>query len=256
MGRIGSYESDENISGGDKIIGTDATTGRSKNYRVDGIASYLNNAGAVSVLGQLTYKFTSEPPSVGGDFHIPNFGDNVDLSNVTQLIVCKVTISNHNMASYLLSLANKKVLIGEHDNPANLALYTLSSITEYAQNSNYYLINLTYETGTGSLIGGRYYGLTAEGLQASVPIQSGADVVEALNGVTPIVLNGSRVEIQGLTVTKDGVSYTLPDPDENANSGQGYILYTDATGNLNWKEFPLDQVNGVFFADPGTFETP
>ena len=95
--------------------------------------------------------------------------------------------------------------------------------------------------------------MTAEGLQASVPIQSVADVVEALNGVTPIVLDGSRVEMQGLTVTKDGVSYTLPDPDENANSGQGYILYTDATGNLNWKEFQLDFVDNVFRADPGTF---
>lgn len=257
MGRVLDYDNDLNINGDDKVLGTDSTTGRNKNYRIDTLVDYLNTSGSIGVLGQLGYVFNSESPALHNTFHKPGFGgDNSAISSLTNLVVSKYPIGSYDVSSYLQSLVGKNILLANVTNLANWGVFTLTDVSITSGDSNYYSIAITHVSSSGILEEGQTYGIAAEGLQSTVPIQNGGDIVEALNTVTPIVLENSRVEAQGIKITKEGVSYTFPDPDENANSGQGYILYTDATGNLNWKEFPLDQVNGVFFADPGTFETP
>jgi hypothetical protein len=175
-------------------------------------------------------------------------GNAVAMGAITSIAINKTEIGGLDTEVLLRQMLTDNIAIYGADVKNTFGEYEAGAITE---NGTSLVVALTAVASNGSLVDGdRYY--ISKIPQASVPIKTGADVVEALSSVTPIVLDGSRVEVQGITVTKDGVSYTLPDPDENANSGQGYILYTDATGNLNWKEFPLNLVGATFVADPGT----
>ena len=51
MGRIGNYGTDLAVTSLDKWVGTDFNGGITKNFTVQGVASFLNNANAVGIVG-------------------------------------------------------------------------------------------------------------------------------------------------------------------------------------------------------------
>jgi hypothetical protein len=254
MGRISTYVTDTEINDGDRLLGSEAASNVTKNYSVLSVGEYFRDTGIIGGGVQLVYKFQEDALEFRkGEFMLSTAGGvGVAMSNVTAITINKTELSGFDIEVLLRQMFDYNIAIYGADVKNTFGEYTTGAVTE---DNNSLTVALTSIASNGSLVdANRYYisKIPAE----TVPIKNGADIVEALNTVTPIVLNSSRVETRGITITKEGVSYTFPDPDENANAGQGYILYTDATGNLNWKEFPLDQVNGVFFADPGTFQTP
>ena len=250
MARIHTYVIDDQISDNDKLLGSEYATNATKNYPVKALGEYLRDRGIVTGGIQIVYSFQQDPTAyTNGQFMLSTSGGNaVAMSAITSIVINKAEIGGLDTEVLLRQMLTDNIAIYGADVKNTFGEYEAGAITE---NNTSLVVALTAVASNGSLVDGdRYY--ISKIPQASVPIKTGADIVEALNTVTPIVLDGSRVEVQGITVTKDGISYTLPDPDENANSGQGYILYTDATGNLNWKEFPLNLVGATFVADPGT----
>lgn len=250
MARISTYVTDTDVNSSDRLLGTEYGSDLTKNYTVRSVGEHLRDRGIVTGGIQLVYSFQATLVDfTQGQFMISaNGGSGGGMDQITSLHVNKNEVGGLDIEVLLRQMFTDNIAIYGADVKNTFGEYEAGAITE---NETSLIIALTAVASNGSLVDGdRYY--ISKIPQASVPIKTGADVVEALSSVTPIVLDGSRVEVQGITVTKDGVSYTLPDPDENANSGQGYILYTDATGNLNWKEFPLNLVGATFVADPGT----
>ena len=250
MARISTYTTDTSVNSSDRLLGTEYGSDLTKNYTVRSIGEHLRDRGIVTGGIQLVYSFRQNASDFSnGEFMLSASGGNaVAMGAITSIAINKTEIGGLDTEVLLRQMLTDNIAIYGADVKNTFGEYEAGAITE---NDTSLIVALTAVASNGSLVDGdRYY--ISKIPQASVPIETGADVVEALSSVTPIVLDGSRVEVQGITVTKDGVSYTLPDPDENANSGQGYILYTDATGNLNWKEFPLNLVGATFVADPGT----
>ena len=249
MARISTYPVDDNISGNDKLIGSEALTNLTKNYTVQKVGEFLRDRGVVTGGIQLVYSFQDDVTEYdNGQFMLSASGGNaVAMSAITSITINKTEIGGLDTEVLLRQMLTDNIAIYGADVKNTFGEYTAGVITE---NDTSLVVALTAVASNGSLVDGdRYY--ISKIPAAIVPIKTGADIVEALNTVTPVVLT-SRLQSAGLQVNGEGISYTLPDPDENANSGQGYILYTDATGNLNWKEFPLNLVGATFVADPGT----
>ena len=249
MARISTYPVDDNISGNDKLIGSEALTNLTKNYTVQKVGEFLRDRGVVTGGIQLVYSFQDDVTDYdNGQFMLSASGGNaVAMSAITSITINKTEIGGLDTEVLLRQMLTDNIAIYGADVKNTFGEYTAGVITE---NDTSLVVALTAVASNGSLVDGdRYY--ISKIPAAIVPIKTGADIVEALNTVTPVVLT-SRLQSAGLQVNGEGISYTLPDPDENANSGQGYILYTDATGNLNWKEFPLNLVGATFVADPGT----
>ncbi len=291
MARVSTYANDSSVGGGDRLLGTDAGTGRNKNYPLTSIAGYLNNSGSINILGQLTYKFITSPPATNGSFYLSGFGgDGTSMSAVTQLIFSGYPAGDYNAGTYLTSLLGKRIIIGDYRNLANYAVFELTAIAETAPGSDYYSASLTYKSGDGVLNEDHIYGLVAEGLSAvwgsisgtisdqsdlaayitsvvpDVPYETAQDIVDALNsfGNDGFVLStipqfGRGIEI-GVDDTNNSV-YSLPDGGlESEIPGItdkfGYFLLTNSEGNLYWKNFPLEFLGGLdeeAVVDGGTF---
>lgn len=249
MGRISTYVTDTEINDGDRLLGSEAASNVTKNYSVLSVGEYFRDTGIIGGGVQLVYKFQEDALEFRkGEFMLStNGGAGVAMSNVTAITINKTELSGFDIEVLLRQMFDYNIAIYGADVKNTFGEYTTGAVTE---DNNSLTVALTSIASNGSLVdANRYYisKIPAE----TVPIKTGADIVEALNSVSPVVLT-SRLQSAGLQVNGEGISYTLPDPDENANSGQGYILYTDATGNLNWKEFPLNLVDATFVADPGT----
>ena len=249
MGRISTYVTDTEINDGDRLLGSEAASNVTKNYSVLSVGEYFRDTGIIGGGVQLVYKFQEDALEFRkGEFMLStNGGAGVAMSNVTAITINKTELSGFDIEVLLRQMFDYNIAIYGTDVKNTFGEYTTGAVTE---DNNSLTVALTSIASNGSLVdANRYYisKIPAE----TVPIKTGADIVEALNSVSPVVLT-SRLQSAGLQVNGEGISYTLPDPDENANSGQGYILYTDATGNLNWKEFPLNLVDATFVADPGT----
>lgn len=250
MGRISTYVTDTEINDEDRLLGSEAASNVTKNYSVISIGEYFRDTGIIGGGVQLVYKFQEDVSQFRkGEFMLStNGGVGVAMGDITAITINKTEISGFDIEVLLRQMFDYNIAIYGTDVKNTFGEYTTGVVTE---DNNSLTVALTSIASNGSLVDAdRYYisKIPAE----TVPIKTGADIVEALNTVSPVVLT-SRVQANGLQVNGEGISYTFPDPDENAQAGQGYILYTDATGNLNWKEFPLDLVDNVFLADPGTF---
>ena len=67
MARISTYPVDQDITGSDKVIGTNNNGNITKNYTLDGISNWMNESGSVAIVGQNNYSYlvagkTAVPP--------------------------------------------------------------------------------------------------------------------------------------------------------------------------------------------------
>lgn len=283
MGRVLDYDNDLNINGDDKVLGTDSTTGRNKNYRIDTLVNYLNTSGSIGVLGQLGYVFNSESPALYNTFHKPGFGgDNSAISSLTNLVVSKYPIGGYDAGSYLQSLVGKNILLANVTNLSNWGVFTLMNVNVVEGNSDYYNIAITHVSSSGILEDGQTYGIAAEGLESTaswgnvagtitdqtdlvdyitnrlpdVPFETVSDIVNALNNLDAFRLQSSvDFRPENFGIGDEANEYTFPSP-LTASEKYGYFLFSDSNGVLNWKQFPLDFITGFdegAKVDGGTF---
>lgn len=265
MGRVLDYDNDLNINGDDRVLGTDSTTGRNKNYRIGTLVNYLNTSGSIGVLGQLGYVFNSESPALYNTFHKPGFGgDNSAISSLTNLVVSKYPIGGYDAGSYLQSLVGKNILLANVTNLSNWGVFTLMNVNVADGNSDYYNIAITHVSSSGILEDGQTYGIAAEGLESTaawgnvagtvtdqtdlvnyitsrlpdVPFETIQEILNELNDLDSIDLT-APVKIFGTDTAGDPISFTIPAPIEQLTSGALYAMVTSPNGTVEWREIGL-----------------
>lgn len=277
MARISTYATDTDVNSSDRLLGTEYGSDLTKNYTVRSIGEHLRDRGIVTGGIQLVYSFRQNASDFSnGEFMLSALGGNaVAMSAITSIAINKTEIGGLDTEVLLRQMLTDNIAIYGADVKNTFGEYEAGAITE---NDTSLVVALTVVASNGSLVDGdRYYISKIPAAIASWgnitgtitdqtdlvtyinnnTVQNGQEVLDALNegGLESIDLGSSQVpvKINSLSITDaDGNTYSFPDFDANANSGQGYILYTDATGNLNWKEFPLNLVGTTFVADPGT----
>ena len=88
MARISTYPVDVDITGTDKVIGTDATGLITKNYTLNGVSSWMNASGSLRIAGQNNYSYLVDG-AIDGVISGPTA--NTNFGNITNLKFTKTT---------------------------------------------------------------------------------------------------------------------------------------------------------------------
>jgi uncharacterized membrane protein YkoI len=164
MARVNTYNTDTDVSGNDKVLGSDIG-GATKNYTLDSIGEYFTKNNVVSVAGQLSFSFQ---PTVGdvvaGDFYVNNGGASTgtNLSAITKFTISKKYADQTDLINMLNRVVDNKFLFVESRNQDVKAIYEVQSIADNADDSFLDVI-VTSKEQSGSLTAGKVYSFAEYG---------------------------------------------------------------------------------------------
>ena len=90
MAKLNTYLTDTSIQDGDKWIGTDTLTGKTRNFTPQGLADNFNSTGKIGIGGQIPYVFSTQgSPSrnVGTITFAAGGGDGTAFSAINALVL-------------------------------------------------------------------------------------------------------------------------------------------------------------------------
>ena len=280
MARVNSYTQDGSVNGSDTVLGTDVTTGGTKNFSLNSITGWMNDAGAVRIIGQSNYKFQADGPPVEdrrvGSISFEAFGgDGTLFTAITELIFSGTPAGSYSAAAFIETLVGKRVIIADLSEPANFGIYNLNSYTELVNEPGFYRATFTYLSGSGTLINDRGYGLTPYGIESSdvnrltigTDPEEGLtdalkDVYDGTNKQTRLRLSTNKFEVNQQAIVRAGTNPVLrmvADNPDNPTLGEtmGTLRFT-----RNFEDpLALDLARAIFSdftervtADGGTVE--
>ena len=151
MALIQSYPSYTPVNDGDRWIGTNSTTGSTRNFTAKQIADYLNINGKISISAQMVFKFEVNGGG-SGDFTGPAGG--AALTSVATMQLSITDVSSQNVVAFMNYLVGNNILISEQNNISTFGHYTIDS---YTANGAFYTLNLTNLFGNGILTNKLHY---------------------------------------------------------------------------------------------------
>ena len=155
MSRIISYQYDNDIQDGDAWIGSEASTGQTKQYTAQAVANYLNINGKISIGAQMVYKFLAVPYSGVGNFALTAGGSPVAYNAVTELAFSSNDRSGQETTAFLNYLVGSDILISQQKNISSFGHYTVGSYTQAS--AGYYNMQVTYNGGQGQMTSDLFY---------------------------------------------------------------------------------------------------
>ena len=155
MSRIISYQYDNDIQDGDAWIGSEASTGQTKQYTAQAVADYLNINGKISIGAQMVYKFLAVPYSGVGNFALTAGGSPVAYNAVTELAFSSNDRSGQETTAFLNYLVGSDILISQQKNISSFGHYTVDSYTQAS--AGYYNMQVTYNGGQGQMTSDLFY---------------------------------------------------------------------------------------------------
>lgn len=155
MSRIISYQYDNDIQDGDAWIGSEASTGQTKQYTAQAVADYLNINGKVSIGAQMVYKFLAVPYSGVGNFALKAGGSPVAYNAITELAFSRNDRSGQETTAFLNYLVGSDILISQQKNISSFGHYTVNSYTQAT--AGYYDMQVTYNGGQGQMTSDLFY---------------------------------------------------------------------------------------------------
>jgi hypothetical protein len=155
MARISTYPTDTDVTGTDKVIGTDATGLITKNYTLNGISSWMNASGSLKIVGQNNYSYLVDD-AVDGVISGPT--SNANFGNITNLRFTKTSAAGVDVSAYLATLVGRQVILARLDNPNNFGVYKLVSFAVDPADDFYFNAVLSLTVANGNITANKYYG--------------------------------------------------------------------------------------------------
>lgn len=180
MARISTYVSDTNVSGLDKLIGTDSGGGATKNFSIASVANFFNKAGAIGVARQHNVTFQTDLSTGRGKGTISfaaGSGGGTAMTSISTLMLSKYNAAEQNSAELLTRLGTGTVIIFNLSNPNIFCEYAVSSLVEDSTETTFYNVGLTSLGGNGALESGVSYGM------GFLPVDSGDKTYAHTQGV-------------------------------------------------------------------------
>jgi hypothetical protein len=162
MARLNTYLTDTVIQDGDKWIGTDSQTGKTRNFTAAGLAGNFNETGKIGIGGQIPYKFStiSAPNRQAGTitFAAGN-GNGTNFSAITNLVLSKTASGGTVVTEYLQYLEDGAIFIYQLDDVNKFGKYSLTGLADRSGETTFFDSTLIFEEGNGSLVSGKTYGI-------------------------------------------------------------------------------------------------
>jgi hypothetical protein len=196
MARISTYNIDQKVVAEDKWIGTDSNGAITKNFSAQGVANFLNEAGAIAVAGQNNFFFQtdlSNGRSEGTISFTNGGGVNTAFNILTTIKVSKYASSGNIVLNYLETLVDKAVFIAQTDNVNNFGVYKLLSLDQDLLEPDFY--NAVFQTieANGSLLSNKFYvfsvypGFISAPFMPFIPTQTSDLVNDGEDGIHPFI---------------------------------------------------------------------
>ena len=167
MARIDSYPSDTTPEGSDILLGNGANSGQTKVFTLDNLSSWMSQYGNIAVLGQTNFKmYSTVDNDTKGAIQIAGGAQSALFSEVTSVNISKTDIGTRYIADYIPTLLNKSVILSQIDGINNFGTYTVTSISQHPSLSNFYVMNLSFTTGNGSMTEDKIYGNATQGAES------------------------------------------------------------------------------------------
>ena len=160
MARISTYNIDQKVVAEDKWIGTDSNGAITKNFSAQGVANFLNEAGAIAIAGQNNFFFQTDLSNGRSDGTISftnGGGVNTAFNVLTTIKFSKYSSSGTMVLDYLQTLVNRNVFIAQTDNVNNFGVYKLLTFTQDLLAPNFYDATFQLVESHGALLLNKFY---------------------------------------------------------------------------------------------------
>lgn len=162
MARISTYNLDEEITGGDKWIGSDSGSyNKTKNFTPVRLADFFNSSQSIDSSNSLRFWYQTLDPLEDRMFGTFSFkteqGPFVSFSDIQSIIVSKKTQGNIYVFDFLTSLVGSRILIHKGSSINEYAIYQVVSIEEDLNEVDFLEFTLTFIQGNGGLIEDKGY---------------------------------------------------------------------------------------------------
>ena len=152
MARISTYPFDTNITGDDAWIGTDSSNRTTKQFTASAVARFINLTGKIAIGGQMNFKWSNVQNGGAGTIsRTGGGGTGLAFNTITQMRISITETSGENVVAFLTYIIGKPILLGQGDQISQFGHYTIASYAVDPADANFYIANLTYIGGNGTI---------------------------------------------------------------------------------------------------------
>lgn len=154
MTKISSYIVDQNISGGDKWIGSDAENYLiTKNFTPNNLANYFNHNNVIDLGSSIRYMYQTleigELRANGTISFETEIGPQVNFSDISTFLISKITLKDNTVTEYLDFLVDSKVILSKSSDINTFGYYKITSIEPYIPDPNFFVVVVEFLDGNG-----------------------------------------------------------------------------------------------------------
>ena len=159
MARLSTYQQDADPQGTDKLIGTDSSGLKTRNFSLSSVGQYLNRSNQLAVARQSLFNFqeTVTPTRVKGSVSLPN-GGVTTFQATTSVVVSKKTAGDVAVDELMQYGNGKNVVIFNPYELNDFAEYEVLSSAEWVSDSSFMQLTLRHIEGSGAWIDATTFG--------------------------------------------------------------------------------------------------
>lgn len=157
MARIGNIALDTSVSKTDKLLGSNAS-GKTQNFAISDVSIFLKNTSS----SKLVYTFEANNSAISTGKFLGTFSTaQKTFTALTSIKVSKFPSgSDSAVVEYLQSLVNSDIILNDVNNINNFGVYTVSSVTQDSNATDYYDIALVAKVGNnGTIVDEQFYSI-------------------------------------------------------------------------------------------------
>jgi hypothetical protein len=156
MARISTYVLDEDITGGDKWIGSDSGFyNKTKNFTPIKLADYFNSSESIRSANSLMFTYQTLDPFeerlTGTISFKDEIGATVNFSSITEILISKTSKSYKYIADFLLGTNDSIVILHKSDDINKYGLYNITLVEEDIDESDFLYVQMQFIQGNSSI---------------------------------------------------------------------------------------------------------
>ncbi len=246
MARISSYDQDSSLNVADKLLGTDSTTGATKNFTLDSVVTLVNDTGLVQAFDGSTFQFTDYVAPGSTPQGILNLNEGTAtttaFSAINQIFISVKDTSGLSLAEYLDNTANDFIKISKKDNLNNFGIFEVTAI-QTTGSGQYRKLTVTPRGTNGNLTAGVKYFVA--NYSALYDQDFSDDAITEFGDVANTFFTGSTAS--QLTAAGSGSIITTAERTSLTNFTNNGLIHGDVVNNLvtNTTDVPLSANQGL-----------
>tara|TARA_Y100000361_G_C11072298_1_gene296363 strand:- start:21 stop:713 length:693 start_codon:yes stop_codon:yes gene_type:complete len=212
MARINKYIQDTDVTGGDRLFGSDGT-GATRNFSIVSITDFIKETNASGVPLQFNWKLNQTQTLQSGEAKITT-SSGTTFANITSINVSKYQFKNSlDISTALTALNNKKIILIDVKDNNNYGTYSVGAWTD-ANSDGFYSASLSVSTSNGSFTDGDVYSIAAYNTDGDAHVAASFDT----SGTATKTINHNLGKFPSVTIKLNDNSVVYADVSHTNNN--------------------------------------